>query len=207
MIYCYDRALNKITSPSRCLVLSPSCVLPGARRGGTLATGACENAPAPFPTCGLLLTLLGDILRKLQWQGDHLATYPPPGTSPPTMVPTKANLSEWADAAKVREQGTALLCTFGKAGSAFSTVPNIGEGVQPWDRHVPPLPILCQCSPHRLSWLRTPPKRGTHCLAGAGWWPGAPPGPQQGAEGPIPSGDGADVPKAELPTSKSQGRG
>lgn len=59
-------------------------------------------------------------------------------------------------------------CPLGKAGSVFGTITDTGRGVQPRDRHVPPL--------HRQGWLRTPPDWYT--LPG-GSWPGTTVGQQQ----------------------------
>lgn len=96
------------------------------------------------------------------------------------IVLMKANPNKWAEAAKLQEQGTTLLCPLEKSGTALGTIPGNGDRVQPWNGSVSPLPIVCQHSPHRQDWLRIPPKG--HTLPGVvvGEWPGAPLGPQQG---------------------------
>lgn len=140
MIYCYDRALNKMTSPSCCLASSPPCIFPGTGLGGALATfshlwAAFDHAWGCPAEASVARRLLGHI----------------PTSRLPTMIPIKTNPSKWAEAAKFQEWKNTSPCP-SQTDTALGTIS----------------PLEMGCSPGIVVCLPCPPSVSSHSIGRAG---------------------------------------
>lgn len=140
MIYCYDCALNKMTSPSCCL-MSPLHILPKTRREEDPHCWNLKPLSSPMGCFGVFFPFLGIYCRgfsgeEIDWTLLYLQApcHPPWALQKKTPASGQRHRSEEA---------------------AHPVFLALGTGCSPGTAH------LYQSLPHRQGWLRTPPKRYT----------------------------------------------